>query len=203
MLPAMIVFVMFMASLIQIAAAEVALRSAVSETAKSTAAHWEPVRMVYREAKDQVMSTTPGQWAGKMADKLMNARTGWEEAEDWVMKYESLFPDMVGVLVQWEINKRESLEKQGIDAVNTTVRKAVDPLLCKTFEPILRHYANGKLLKANSLSVEAVKLPSLEEGGDASVMITAGYKLKLPVPFWNKTLYLEKTAVERAWVGEE
>jgi hypothetical protein len=202
-LPAMMIFVMFMAGLIQIAAAEVALRSAVSETAKTTAAHWEPVRMVYRGAKEQVMSTAPGQWAGNMSDKLMNARAGWTEAEDWVMKYESLFPDMVGVIIQWEINRRESLEQQGIDAVDATVRKAVDPLLCKAFEPILRHYANGKLLKSDKLSVEAVKLPSLEQGGDANMIITAGYSLRLPVPLWNKTLYLEKTSVERAWVGEE
>lgn len=202
-LPAMILFVMFMASLIQIAAAELALRSAVSETVKSTAVHWEPVRMVYREAKEQVMSTTPGQWAGSMADKLLNARAGWTEAEDWVMNYEALFPDIVGVIVQWEIQRREYLEQRGIDAVDTTISKAVDPLLCQAFEPILRHYANEKLLKADGLSVNAVKLPSLEEGGDAAVLITAGYTLKLPVPFWNKTLHLEKTSVERAWVGEE
>ncbi|WP_181592682.1 TadE family protein [Paenibacillus sp. YN15] len=202
-LPAMVMFVLFMTSLIQIAAAEAALRSAVSETAKSAAAHWEPVRMVYREAKDQAMSTAPGQWAGSMADKLMDARAGWAEAEDWVLRYESLFPDMVGLLVQWEINKRESLEQQGINTVDAAVRKVTDPLLCRAFEPILRHYANGKLLKAERLSVEAVKLPSLEEGGDANMRITAGYALRLPVPFWNKTLYLEKTSVERAWVGEE
>lgn len=202
-LPAMIMFVMFMASLIQIAAAEVALRSAVSETAKSTAAHWEPVRMVYREAKEQVLSTAPGQWTGTMANKLKQARSGWTEAEEWVQGYASLLPDVVGQLVQWEINKRESLEQKGLDSANATVNKFMDPLLCKAFEPVLRHYVNGRLLKADKLSIEAVKLPSLEKGGDANVVITAGYALKLPVPFWNKTLHLEKTSVERAWVGEE
>jgi hypothetical protein len=202
-LPAMIVFVMFMASLIQIAAVEVALRSAVSETAKSTAAHWEPVRMVYREAKERALSTAPGQWTGAMADRLLESRAGWSEAEEWVLNYESLFPDIVGQLVQWEVNKRESLEQRGIDAANGAVNKIMDPLLCKAFEPVLRHYANGKLLKSDKLSVAAVKLPSLEEGGDADMIITAGYTLKLPVPFWNKTIYVEKTVVERAWVGEE
>lgn len=201
--PAIIMFVLFMASLIQIAAAELALQSAVSETAKSAAAHWEPVRMVYRKAKEEALSTSVGQWGQNIVGKLMNARSDWTESEAWVMQYEALLPESLIAVVQWEIAKRESLEQSGRNTAETTIRKAVDPLLCQAFEPIVRHYANPKLLKSDRLSVEAVRLPSLEAGGDASLVITAGYRLRLPVPFWNKTLYLEKTSVERAWVGEE
>jgi hypothetical protein len=194
---------MLMVSLVQIAATELALRSAVTETGKSIAEYWSPVRTVYSEAKERVAGTAAGAWTQEALSRVENARGEWTAAENWLLQYESLLPDTAVQVIQWEINKRQSLEQDAQSAADRGVSKVLNPLLCQAFQPVLRHYANPRLLLPDRLSVEYVKLPSLESGGNPYLEIVASYRLRLPVPFLNKTITLQKKSYERAWVGEE
>jgi hypothetical protein len=202
-LPVLLTFVLFMTSLIQIAAAELALRSAVTETGKSVAGYWEPVRMVYREAKTKAGQTTAGGWAQNAVSMLEDTHGKWTSGEEWLLQYEALLPDTAVDLIKWEVSRREGLQDGAVDALDNAVYKATNPLLCRAFEPILKHYANTAILSKERLTVESVRLPSLEAGRNPYVEITAGYSLRLAVPFWSKTIHLEKKSYERAWVGEE
>lgn len=202
-LPCMLTMVLFMVSLIRIAAAEVALRSAVAETGKGVAGYWEPVRMVYEEAKERAAVTAAGQWTQEAVSKLEDTHDRWTGGEEWLMQYEALLPDSAVDLLKWEIMKRESLEDNAQTGLDNAVHKVTDPLLCAAFKPILKHYANLKLLEPERLTVESVRLPSLEPGGNPYVEIEAGYELNLAFPFWSKTVTLHKKGYERAWVGEE
>jgi hypothetical protein len=203
LLPFVASLILLLASLIQLASAELALRSAVSETAKSIAGYWPPVRMVYADAKSRASSTQAGQWATDIRSRLESAHGQWSGSEDWIMQYEALLPEPVVDLLKWEIGKREELEDSALQNSGTAIRRVTDPILCRTFEPILHHYSNPRLLKKDKLKLELVRLPSLEPGGAPYVELIASYELKLPVPFWNKTVVLEKKSYERAWVGYE
>lgn len=202
-LPAMLAFVLLMVSLIQIATVELALRSAVAETGKGVAGYWPPIRMVYQEAKEKVAATQAGTWVTEALAKVEGAKSQWTAQEEWLLQYEAILPDMAVELLKWEIERRNSLEEGLKEEWNTLVDKVTQPLLCRAFEPILRHYANSDILDFDRLSVEAVRLPGLEKGGSSNVEITASYRLRLFIPLWSKTITLEKKSIERAWVGEE
>lgn len=202
-LPGLLAFVMLMVSLIQLASAELALQAAVTETGKSVAVYWPPVRRVYSEAKARAAQTAAGTWTSEALGRLESARNQWTSGEEWMLQYEGLLPDAAVKLIQWEIDNRRQLEQQAQNTTEDAVGKIIDPILCRAFQPIIMHYANSKLLRSDRLTVESVRLPSLEAGGNPWVEINASYQLKLPVPFWNKTVVLQKSSIERAWVGEE
>lgn len=200
-LPGMLAIALLMVSLIQIAAADVALRAAVSETSKGVAQYWAPVRMVYGEAKAAFMNSSAGQWTQKTVERLEEAKSELESGEEWVLQYESLLPDPAVQLVKWEMERRKAFANDAKEAVYDKVDRLTQPLLCKAFEPLLNHYANDTLLDKKQLTVESVRLPGLEEDSNAYVAIEASYKVHLPVPFLRKTIVLHKKSVERAWVG--
>lgn len=201
LLPCLMMLVMFMVSLIRLASVEAALQSAVTETGKSIAGSWQPVRMVYAEAKARAVSSQAGVWTQQLLDKLDNWHSRWSGAEEWVLQYEAVLPDPIVDVLKWEIQQREGLEDSVQDEAASTVRRITDPLLCRAFDPLLRHYANKQILDLDKLHVSAIQLPSLEAGGQAIVEVTASYEYRLPVPFWNPTFVLKRKSYERAWVG--
>lgn len=203
LLPAVLSLVLLLVSLIQIASVELALRSAVSETGKSIAGYWPPVRMVYADAKSRAAGSQTGQWTADIRSRLEAAHGQWTGGEDWIMQYEALLPGPVVDMLKWEIGKREELQDSAQQNTEAAVRRVMDPLLCSAFEPVLHHYANLQLLEKDRLKLELVRLPSLEPGGNPYVELVASYELKLPIPFWDKTVLLEKRSYERAWVGYE
>lgn len=203
LLPGVMLLVLFMISLVQLASAEAALRSAVNETGKSMASYWLPVRMVYSDAKTRVSGTQAGGWTQEAWSRLEDLRNRWSGTEDWIMQYERLLPEPAVRILQWETEKRRWLEESAGQAGMQEVHRITDPLLCAAFEPVLKHYANGRLLDKDSLHVDSVRLPSLERGGEAYLEITARYEWKLPVPFLNRKLVLKKKTYERAWVGAD
>lgn len=203
LLPAVMSLVLLLVSMIQLASAELALRAAVSETGKSIAGYWPPVRMAYSDAKERVSATQAGKWGADIRSRLEAARGQWTGGEEWLMQYEALLPDPVIAVLEWEIGKREKLEESAQQGAEDSVRRLTDPLLCRAFEPVLHRYANPKLLRPDRLKLDQIRLPSLEPGGNPYVEIAASYELKLPVPFWNKTVRLSKKSYERAWVGSD
>lgn len=203
LLPCLMMLVMLMVSLIRLASVEIALQSAVTETGKSIAGNWQPVRMVYAEAKARAESSRAGVWTQNLLSKLENWHSRWSGAEEWVLKYEAVLPDPIVNLLKWEVQQREALEDSIGEEAESTIRKMTDPLLCRAFDPLLWHYANGQILNPDKLHVSAIQLPSMESGGSAIVEVTASYEYRLPVPFWNPTFLLKRKSYERAWVGDE
>jgi hypothetical protein len=203
LLPCVLMIALLLISFIQLASIEVALRSAVDDTGKNIAANWLPVRQLVAEAKTKVSGTKAGAWVQEAANTLNSIRAKWSGTEEWLLQAEAFMPDFIVDLLKWEADKHARLEKAAGDAVDDTFHRVTDPILCKAFEPIVDHYANGMFLDKDKLHVESVLLPSLEAGGNAYVEIKARYEWKPPVPFWGRKITLEKTSYERAWVGED
>lgn len=202
-LPGIMAVVILMISFIQISAAEIALQSAVSETAKSVASYWQPVRMLYGEAKSKAASSAPGQWVQQALERVNGIRDKIGEAEDFVGQYEAYLPGPVTSLLEWEMMKRQQLEEAAVQEGRDAADSVIDPLLCSAFQPVLLHYAPSKSLSPERVMIESVRLPSLEPGGNADFELTASYRVRLPVPFFHKTVTIRKKALERAWVGDE
>lgn len=201
-LPAFLAFVIALNCLIQVSITELALQSAVSETTKQIAAHIYPVRLLYGEAKRKLVGSKAGTWLQNIIDRVQTVQTKVTDAEDLAKAYERYIPEPILQWVEWEKQRREQLEEAGRDGAEQLVRQTVDPLLCKAFQPIVMHFADTRVLKSERLEVETVKVPSLEPGGDSFVGVQAKYEMKLPIPFWSKTITIRKQAYERAWVGE-
>lgn len=201
-LPAFLAFVIALNCLIQVSITELALQSAVSETTKQIAAYVYPVRLLYGEAKHKLAGSKPGIWLQDMIDRVQTVRTKATDLEDLAKTYERYIPEPILQWIEWEKTRREQLEQSGRSAVEQTVKRTVDPLLCKAFQPIVVHFSDTRALKPERLEVETVTVPSLEPDGDSFVGIEATYDLKLPIPFWSRTVTIRKKAYERAWVGE-
>lgn len=201
-LPAFLAFVIALNCMIQVAVTELALQSAVSETTKQIAAHLYPVRLLYGEAKQKLAGSKAGMWLQEVIDRVQTVRYKVTDAEDLAKAYERYIPEPILQWVEWEKQRREELEAAGRSSVENVVKNTVDPLLCKAFQPIVVHFADTRVLQSERLRVETVAVPSLEPGGESFVGIEAAYDLKLPIPFWSKTVTIRKKAYERAWIGE-
>lgn len=198
MLPGFIAFGLSLVCLVGLGRAELALQSAVSETAKSIAAHWYPVQMIYTEVKQSLRNSTAGQRMEAVWKRVTDIRDTVQDVESLAQEYERLLPEPIVQVLAWEKQKREAMETGVVEYVEG---KIIDPLLAKAFRPIVLYYASGSL-DHERLVIESVDLPAFEPGGDPYVEITASYTVKLPIPFVNKSFRLVATAKERAWVGD-
>lgn len=201
-LPFFMAFVFALTAMIQLSVAELALQSAVSETAKQIAAHLHPVRLMYGEAKSKVQGSKAGSAIQEMTNRVVDARGKLTGAEDFIEQYEKYIPGPIVDLAAWEKARREQLEQAGTEKMDDMKRQIVDPALCRAFQPIVMHYANKNILKGERLQIEQLTVPGLESGGNDYIGIQAKYLVKLPIPFIHKTVEIRKKAYERVWVGE-
>lgn len=202
LLPFFMAFVFALIAMIQLSVAELALQSAVSESAKEIAARMYPVRLLYGEAKSKVQESKAGSTVQEITNRVMDARGKLIGTEDFIERYETYIPGPIAELAAWEKARREQLEQAGADGIEDMKQRIVDPALCRAFQPIVMHYANRKILKAEQLQIEQLTVPGLESGGNDYIGIQAKYTLKLPIPFIHKTVEIRKKAYERVWVGE-
>jgi hypothetical protein len=188
-------------SLVQTAAADLALRSAVSETAKTIAAYMYPVSLLYAEGKAQVESSQPAQAWDRIQARAEAAQGQVERAEQFVDDYSAYLPEPIVKLVEGEKKWRESLEDAAGERADEAKRQAAEAVARTVFTPIVKRFADLKLLNEERLHVVHVDWPVPDDPERAWIGIEATYEMKLALPLFGKTVVLKKKALERCWIG--
>jgi hypothetical protein len=188
-------------SLIQTAAADLALRSAVSETAKTIAAYMYPVGLLYAEGKAQAESSRPAQAWGRIKARAEAAQNQVERTEQFVDDYAAYLPEPLVHFAEGEQEWRESLEAAAGERVDEAKQQAAEAVARTVFTPIVKRFADLKLLDEKRLHVIHVDWPVPDDPDRAWIGIEATYEMKLALPIFGKTVVLKKKALERCWIG--
>lgn len=200
-LPLFLTFLLILQTLIRVAVVEAELQKAAGETVKVLAVHMAPVDTLYSEAKAKWNETKPAERLNRALEAVRETKGRIESAEDAAETLGSLLPDSIVSFLEWEKKRREQLERDGNAAATEWVHRSVDPIVNKAFLPVVLHYANRDKLDADRLTVREVRFPDFENHRSLDVGVTLQYDYKLPLPFFSITFHLQKTAVERAWIG--
>jgi len=173
--------IVFFICLIRLAAVEMALHGAVSQTVRQAAANIRPVELALSQAEEHLPSTDdipslaslPG--IDAVADKL----------------------------AQWLPSPAGALLKAGLtgdwkpvqDAAATEIGRSV-------VEPLLRREADTAMLDPDLLKLYSLSLPDLKGGEDPYLRIGAEYTFKLGFPFTKQSIALRQQAEERVWISD-
>ncbi|WP_317953870.1 TadE/TadG family type IV pilus assembly protein [Paenibacillus chitinolyticus] len=192
-LPMFVGFIVALIVCIQIAVADMALRSAVSESTKVLAAGLYPVEVLYKQGKvsfDQTALASEGQ---QVMDTLQNLREQATQAGEFIDSVEAYLPDPVVGLLSWVRQTGES----GVDGA----KEAASSALHDAMKPVVYSFADKRILKKDRFRISGVTLPSLTNRERAYLGFEVTYDFPLAVPFFNRTLVLKKKALERVWLG--
>ncbi|MBR3118345.1 MULTISPECIES: TadE/TadG family type IV pilus assembly protein [Oceanobacillus] len=172
-LPFFMLFIVFMASIIRISVAEIALNKSVSETAQIISTHAYPATIL----SDQVENLA--------SDKLSGISTNIISLED----VEKLVGTSLKELLDFDPSSSNYIDQLGASVVT--------PIVQEKFADNM----NSNSATGSNINVE-VELPgSINGGADSYIGITATYDLDLTVPFVDRTITIKKQAYERLWVG--
>lgn len=70
------------------------------------------------------------------------------------------------------------------------------------FLPLLKSYANSKLLDPNRLHISSIQIPDFSGREAALLELTATYEYHILLPFISKEWNIYKRAAERVWIGQ-
>ncbi|MBD2844322.1 pilus assembly protein [Paenibacillus sp. IB182496] len=176
----MFLFVMlFLITMIRIAAVQMALHDTAAQAARQTAANIHPVALAAESLADLIPDPPPGM------PELPGAAEVAGLLGEWV-------PDPAGSLLRavgegdWRAIRDQALTVVG------------RPLI----EPLLRDYAEGLPLDAGRIGLHALSLPDLSGGEEPYLTVTVEYELPLNFPFTARTLTLREQVRERVWIPD-
>lgn len=201
-LPFFIAFVTLLTAFIRLSLTEMALQSAVSESAKVIAANMYPVEQLYREGQSQWSNSRTSVWIGNVVAQADSARQKVLDTENFVEQYERWIPEPLVRLAQWEKERREQLEALGGSSA-AEAKQGLERQLAKAATPIIASFATTDRLETDKLLVTKLSFPDFDNHEEAYVSIEVQYEYTFAVPFFKKTVMLRKKALERAWVGGE
>lgn len=175
-LPFFMLFIVFLATLIRISVADMALYKAAAETNEIVVAHAYPAEVIRTGvedfAKNKVQSVLPG-------DLEVDHLTEWGN---------------------------QALEFFGVDAgasiANYLETLAEESILQPILQDKFEQAAGDTFFNSDNLEVTNVILPSLAGGsGGDYFQIEVTYEIPISIPFVNRSIILSKTASERLWTG--
>ncbi|MUT68070.1 TadE family protein [Paenibacillus sp. NEAU-GSW1] len=174
----MMVLVVFIV-LIRLCAAQMALQSAASQTARQAAAHIYPVELAIQQTSAQISGLQPmnmpmSQWSEVAAG-----------AAEWL-------PDPVGDTLSAALRGDW---QPFADAAATEIGKAV-------IEPLLQQNADEAIIESERISLSGLTLPDLQNKEKPYLSIEAQYDFPLSIPFTGKKIRLQEQATERVWVSD-
>jgi hypothetical protein len=180
-MPFFLAFVIAMISFVQIAVAEMALQSSVSETTKQLSAHMYPIYLMNQsETRMKLQSVT---------SPINHAKEQFASAETFSDDYSALIPESIlSVLNFYDVD----------DLVDELLKPGINMAVLS----LLQMYVDEKLLDKKHLNVVEASLPNLNNKNHAFFEFTAEYKLKLFIPFMSKEIRIRKTSYERVWIGD-
>ncbi len=174
-LPFFMLFIVFLATLIRIAVADMALYKSAAETNEVIVAFAYPVDIASTQIQEiidkKLQSAVPGDIE---VDQL---KTWGKEAISFFFGVE------VDVAIE---NFFESVSED-----------LVLPILQSKFEQA----AGTTFFDSSKLAVTNVEIPSLVAGSGDNLQIEVTYEIPIAIPFVNESIILSKTAAERVWNG--
>lgn len=180
-MPFFMLFIIFLATLIRIGIADMALYKAASETNQVIASYAYPVDLAKRGIENIVK------------DKIKTVV--FDNDEDSI--------DLALDVIEWT---KEGLDFFGIDVegefgkfIDNLSEDILQPFVEKKFEAAT---GNNPAFDPKKLTVTNVVAPNLIYGtGDDYLEIDVEYELDISFPFVNKTIVLQKKSYERLWTG--
>jgi hypothetical protein len=200
-LPLFLTFIVALILFIQISLAEMALQSAVTETAKSIATQLYPVKLVVQEAKIKYDQSQTSSVINSVITRVQSARGKIIGAEDFIDDYSAYIPDQILDILKLEKEMREQGEGALQTEYNSFIENQFRPRVNAAFTPIVFAYSDSALVRRDNLKVTSVIFPDLLTGGEKYFGVEAQLAYRLRLPFINRTLMLKKKAFERAWLG--
>lgn len=185
-LPIFLGFVLLLIAFIQITMVQIALEHSVTEATKQVATHMYPIDIMYGEASETNVGSKVNDGIGKLEDgrkKILDLEQMLNN------EYSQLLPEEYKAI----FSARQAFENKASDAYNSALGTA--------FQPIVKYYADEKLLDSSKIQVTKVKLPDLRSRDDLYFGMEIQYEMPLNVPFFNKTVTLKESAYERVWIG--
>lgn len=177
-MPFFMLFIIFLATLIRISIADMALYKATSETSEVIVSFGYPA---------EIVRSTAEEIATNKLESLMPKEVKLDEVIGWANDgIEYFFPD---------VDVGGSIESF-FDSI------AEGPLEAMIQNKFADTVGNETVFKKENLKVENVDVPSLAGGsGGGYLKIDVSYDVDISFPFVNKTITLKKTSYERLWTG--
>ncbi|AHV96104.1 TadE/TadG family type IV pilus assembly protein [Paenibacillus sabinae] len=200
-LPMFLLFVLFLIFIVQMTLYSTALQSTVSDTVKEVATHMYPAALAVQKAEQ---TSTASSEAGNAVNEINGQAPAdkpsvWTiprlSVSDWAEQYASELPPPLDDWIRGAARKGEGplqeLQAKGSEAV-----------LDAAVKPLLKPYIASDMLDYRRIHVSNVTVPKLGAGSKPYFGLEVSYKLPMKVPFLNRSIVLEASAVERLWIGD-
>ncbi|ASA26125.1 hypothetical protein B9T62_01190 [Paenibacillus donghaensis] len=198
-LPVFLLFVLFLISIVQMTLYSTALQSTASDTVKVVAAHMYPAALAEERWGEENPGSQQENDSGAGRNSAAEA-TPWSiprlSVEDWGAGYADALPEpMDGWL--------RSVLQKGEGPLQQLQAEASESVLDLAVKPLLKPYLSSTLLDYERIHVSNVLVPKLKEKDSRPYFgLQVSYELPMKVPFLNKKIVLEASAVERLWIGD-
>ncbi|WP_127584517.1 hypothetical protein [Paenibacillus koleovorans] len=200
-MPFFLAFVLALAVLLKLGMADLALQRALSETVKPIAAYAYPVELAALEVKQAYDRSEVGSEVNEVIARTKAAREMLVRGEQWTDRFEAFIPDFMLDWIEWERQKRVWLETESTERVKELQASVLQPIVREAFKKLVLQAADSTVIAGARLRVVDVELPKLADREHAFIGLAAEYDVRLPIPFFQRTVTLRKQAYERLWVG--
>ncbi|MBT2292342.1 pilus assembly protein [Paenibacillus albidus] len=198
-LPMFLLFVLFLIFIVQMTLYSTALQSTASDTVKVISTHIYPAALAAEKwdkagGKDngEVVPGPADEGKSTIANKWSIPRLSITE---WGNGYAELLPEPLDKWVAGVLEKGEGpLQKLQAE----TSQSALD----LGIKPLMKPYLSSGLLEYERIHVSNVIIPDLKHGSRSYFGLEVSYELPMKVPFLNRSIVLETSAVERLWIGD-
>jgi hypothetical protein len=175
-MPIVLFVIMFFVFLIKLAAVQMALHGAVSQTVRQAAANIRPAAL----AAEQAAVSLPGPRGIQVPLSEIGDVAG--QIAEWL-------PDPAGSFLA--AAARGDLQ----DSAAANIGRSV-------VQPLLRRSADRAVLEPDRLRLSKLSLPDLKGGPEPYLRIEAEYSFRLGLPFTKREVVLRERAEERVWVSD-
>lgn len=177
-LPFFMLFIVFLANIIRIGIADMALYQSLAETNEVIVTHAYPAEIAVTGISDLAESKFSGLLEASGADQI------------------GITPEIAADLFV------EGMEYLGIEIdphgyLNSFTASVIEPILREKFS----EKTGGEFFDPAKLTVDQVVTPTSFTGSGAYLEINASYEVDINFPFVNRTIILKKTSYERLWAG--
>ncbi|MNO13029.1 hypothetical protein D3C76_26490 [compost metagenome] len=198
-LPMFLLFVLFLIFIVQMTLYSTALQSTASDTVKMISTHMYPAALAVqnREAGKEG-DTAGGSAGGGGASGAAGTSDKWSiprlSLGEWSDSYVADLPEPIADWVR-------SAVKRGEDPLQKLQAEASEGGLDLALKPVMKSYLSTDWLEYDRIHVSNVIVPELKTGTRPYFGLVVSYELPMKVPFLNKRIVLEASAVERLWIG--
>ncbi|QSF45996.1 TadE/TadG family type IV pilus assembly protein [Paenibacillus tianjinensis] len=192
-LPMFLLFVLFLIFIVQMTLYSTALQSTASDTVKMVSTHIYPAALAAQKWGEQDSGTADPARAGPILSS-----GNWSiprlSITEWSDSYAADLPAPVDEWVRSAVQRAEG-PLQELQA------EASQSVLDHALKPLIKPYMATDWLEYDRLHVSNVTVPELKNGTRPYFGLVISYELPMKVPFLNRGIVLEASAVERLWVG--